>query len=352
MKLSFLQNIKVNEILAKDILDGEGNILLKSGTKLSKSNIHTLRSYNIFLVYIEDNNLSDIHHDKHFSKLKQNTLQKLPKVFDQLVTSDYVSCYDSLNTVEHMIDYIIDEGNINTNLYEVNSYDNYTYIHSVDTSIMSVLLGLSLGLDKKNLKDLGTSAILHDIGKTKIPNSIINKKGPLTEEEFKEIKKHPIYGKEILSKTLLIPTNIINGVAHHHEKVNGTGYPYGLKNDNISEFGKIISICDVFTAVSANRSYRHRFNPNEAYELILSGSGTCFDEELVSTFRKTFSIYPLGSCIKLSNGVEGYVVKQNSNFPDRPIIRVTYDFLSKEPISPYEINLLDSLNITITSIVS
>lgn len=149
----------------------------------------------------------------------------------------------------------------------------------------------------------------------------------------------------------MLSEEVIDGVFNHHERYDGSGYPRGLKGNEISQFGRIISICDVFTAVSANRSYRLRFKPNEAYELILSGSGSMFDPDFVDEFRNTFFIYPLGSCVRLSNGVEGYVVKQNKSFPDRPVIRVIYEKDKANSISPYEIDLLQHNDIIIEEVI-
>ncbi len=151
-------------------------------------------------------------------------------------------------------------------------------------------------------------------------------------------------------KTGLFSEDIIRGVAEHHERIDGKGYPYGLKDEEISTYGKIITVSDVFTAVSANRSYRMKFDPNEAYEFILAGMGTKFDSEVIKKFKENFAIYPLGCGVNLSNGVQGYVIKQNRNFPDRPIIRVVYDMHTNEPVQPYDIDLMKNKSLTIKAV--
>lgn len=350
MRLSLVRSLKDNEILAKNVLSYDGKILLKRGTKITREYISMLIQRSVFFVYVEDELLDDIFEDTHLSNLKELTLQNIPSIFNDVITCNISGVKESMNTINNLIDYIIKQGCVNTNLYEIKNYDNYTYIHCVDTCIMATFLGTNMDYNKTQLRLLGLAAFFHDIGKTKIPSSIINKKDKLTNKEFEQIKLHPFYGKEILSKLDHMPSSVIDGVAQHHEKFDGTGYPFGLKGTEISEFARIISICDVFTAVSANRSYRSRFNPNNAYELILSSSNTHFDKKIVKMFRNTFSVYPLGCCVKLSNGLEGFVVKQNQYFPDRPILRITYD-KNKNKITPYEINLLSNTNITIISVV-
>ena len=351
MKLVFIDHLKGTEVLAKSILNNEGKILLKEGVTLRKELLTSLKNYGIFIIYVKDDNLEDISEDKHLSELKQVTLTNMPNIFSDLVNNNEAEAIKSLGIVNELLDYIVEKENVNTNLYEVKSYDDYTYIHCVDTSIMSSFLGLNLGIKGKELRELGMAAILHDIGKTKVPNNLINKKGPLTEEEFMVVKKHTIFGAEILKKSSLFSKEVIDSVCQHHERVDGKGYPYGLKDKEINYFAKIISICDVYTALSSNRSYRKRFNPNEAYEQILSGAYSSFDYSIVKVFRETFAIYPLGCCLKLSNDIEGYVVRQNKYYPDRPVIRVLYDHITRYPIVPFEIDLLKATNVTVNSIV-
>lgn len=351
MKINFVRNLEPGSVVAKDVLNGEGKILVKEGTELTRANINFLRRNMVLYIYIEDSALEDINTDPKLDKLKQNTLAQMPSIFFNISSGDYMKSKESVETVENLIDYMIENESLNTNVYEIRSFDNYTYIHCLDTAIMAAFMGISMNYKSSKIRDLCISALFHDIGKIKISNEIINKNGKLTDKEFKEIKKHPLYGKEIIKNSPFSTDEIIRGVYEHHERIDGEGYPQGLKGSEISKFGKIISICDVFTAVSANRSYRKRFSPNEAYELILSGAGTKFDEELVQKFRNLFYIYPLGACVKLSNGVEGYVVRQNKYFADRPVIRVIYDAETKLPIHTYEIDLLDNTDIIIESII-
>lgn len=352
MKLTFVNNLEGSEVLAKNILRDDGKVLLMAGTKLTTEFIRKLRNFGIFFVYIQHDALSNITDDKRLNELKEEALKTLPHIFNDLINHDEKNLRNSLLVVGNLVDYIIETGAVNINLYEVKTYDNYTYIHSVDTCIMACFIGMTVNLDKEELKELAVAAILHDIGKTKISNQIINKKTPLTNTEFIEIKKHPIYGEEILRTSDSLSECIIKSVLEHHERIDGKGYPKGLIGDQIHKFAKIISISDVYTAVSANRSYRSKFTPSEAYELILSGSGTMFDSEIVNSFRKTFAIYPLGCCIRLSSGMEGLVVKQNKYFPDKPVIRVLYDSKTSNPLPYYEIDLLTNLNLVIESVVT
>lgn len=351
MRFELVRNLKGDEILGKTLFDEYGKVLLPSGAKLNIPYINRIKQSGFYYIYIEDKELDDIKEDKKIHELKQSTIEKLPSIFTSIMQGDVDTIKESFKIVGSLAEYIAEEGDVNTNLYEISKYDNYTYIHCVDTAIMSIFLGRSLNLKKEELTELGISAILHDIGKIKISNGIINKKEPLTEEEFEEIKNHPAYGYEILKEAGVNNKNILRAVAEHHERIDGQGYPNGISGDKISYYAKIISVCDVFTALSANRSYRERFNPNEAYEYIISNASIMFESNIVQKFKENFYIYPLGCCVKLSNGVEGYVVKQNKYFPDRPIVRVKYDHITKEKITNYEIDLLTTYNTIIESLV-
>lgn len=348
MRFELVRNLKGNEVLAKDLFDAYGKVLLSVGTVLNISQINRIRQNGYSYIYIKDENLDDIKYDNNVETLKQKTIRRLPNMFQSVINGNKESLKESFKTIYDLTDYIIKEADINTNLYEISKYDDYTYIHCVDTGIMSIILGRALKMNENDLKELGTSAMLHDIGKIVVPSELINKKGPLTPEEFEEVKKHTVYGYRILKSADMFSDNILEGVLEHHERVDGKGYPIGMKGDQINKFAKIISLCDVFTAISANRSYRSRFSPNEAYEFILSNVNSMFDEQIVDNFRKNFYIYPVGVRVRLSNKLEGYVIDQNTSFPDRPIIRVNNNYEGTKK-NFYDIDLLSNLTITIES---
>lgn len=354
MRLEFIDRVKEEEVLGRNIYTSEGNILLRVGTKLNRIYIEKLKKIGVLYIYIEDSRLDDVgEEDKQLLDLKSLTMKNMSKILKNICKkSSEREVRSSFKIIEDLIDYVIEMRDVNKYIYNIQSYDDYTYSHSIDTGIMATFLGEEVsGFNESELKDLGIGAILHDIGKTRVPISIISKKGSLNSEEYDEIKKHPIYGKKILEKNFFISDNVIKVVTEHHERVDGTGYPYGLQGINISKFGKIISVCDVYDSIMSNRCYREKFAPNDAYELILSGSGTIFDTKIVEGFKNTFSVYPLGSCVRLSNGIEGYVVKQNQGFPDKPVIRILYDTDTKNPIQFYEIDLVKSLNVVIKNVV-
>lgn len=353
MKLEVINRLKGDEILGRNIFTNDGRVLLRAGTKLNGGYINKMKEMGVFYVYVEDERLEDVEvEDEHISLLKQSTMESMSKIMkntamvsDKKVMSQYVK------TVEDLIGYISESKEITKSLYDIQTHSNATYVHSISVCIMSAIIGQGMRMDSSTIKELGVAAILHDIGKTQLSKNIIEKQGNLTGEELNQYKEHPYLGAMLLKKNIRMSDNIIKGVQQHHERVDGKGYPYGLTGKSINKFARIICVSDVYDTITNSKDYKKAFSPNDAYELILAGSGTIFDEEVVQSFRKSFSVYPLGCCVKLSDGVEGYVVRQNQNFPDRPVIRVIQDVETKEDIDPYEINLVRSTNLVITSIV-
>ena len=351
MRLEFIDKIKENDVLGKSILTSDGKILLRAGVILTGTYIKKLKSLGVFYIFVEHHRLDDVPSENlALIKLKQNAMKSMSRVYRNVSVNNN-DINDSIRSVEELVQNLMETDFIGEGLYDIRTYDNYTFVHSLDTCIMATVLGLSLKYNESKLVDIGISSVLHDIGKTKVPIKIINKKGPLTKEEFIEVKKHPIYGAEILKKNIHISDKVIDGVMQHHERVDGNGYPYGLSERKIGSIGKIICVCDTYDAISNDRVYRKKFSPVDAYELIMAGSGTIFDQKVVSEFKKSFSIYPLGSCLKLSSGVEGYVIRQNVNFPDRPILRVLYDYRTREPLPSYEIDLIKNPSLTVIKMV-
>lgn len=158
--------------------------------------------------------------------------------------------------VDNFIDIILHDNCAVESLMKITAHDYYTHTHSINVSIYTLSLGSFLGITGKDLEVLGMSAILHDLGKSKIDYEIINKNGKLTDDEFIQMKQHPALGHEIALKLGIEDERILSGIRHHHEKIEGGGYPDNLKEDQISQFARIIGVCDVFDALSTKRSYK------------------------------------------------------------------------------------------------
>ncbi|SKA90445.1 HD-GYP domain, c-di-GMP phosphodiesterase class II (or its inactivated variant) [Caloramator quimbayensis] len=352
MRLISLERAKAGDILAQRIFGVDGCLLLREGVALNNKYINKLIDLGIVYVYIEDGNLEDIKPlDPEFLEVKTEAIKSLSKVFSKIQHTGSVDIKNTLSAITDIVEYLIENKEINsTYLLELKTFDNYTYIHSLNTCVLSLFYGVQMSYSKPMLMDLGAGALLHDIGKTKIPVEIINKNGKLTDNEYDIMKTHPELGYEMVKNIDYINERGKTIVLEHHERIDGRGYPFGLKGDKISKYGRIACISDVYDAIVSDRVYRKGFAANEAYEFILANGGTFFDIELVNIFRNNFSLYPLGACVRLSNGIEGFVVGHNKGFPDRPTVRILYDEKGRK-ISPYEINLVETIDIGIESLV-
>ena len=224
------------------------------------------------------------------------------------------------DTAGKLIDNIRTNDDVLVNIDNLKSYDDYTYHHSLCVAVVAIAIGIELGFDERRQIELGLCGMLHDIGKTHIPHDIINKSDKLTSEEFELVKKHPSEAAEIIFKKGIISQAVYDGILSHHEKFDGSGYPNHLAGKSIPLYGRILTVADVFDALTSNRSYRRACAPSEAVEYIMGGIGTQFDEEIVKAFLKKVAPYPVGAIVQLSNGERGIVMQNNTDWPLRPVV--------------------------------
>lgn len=349
MRLIGMISAKPGDILGETVLTQDGSIMLRQGVILTRRYIDKLVELGIGYVYIEDDLLEDIKpQDPKFLEIKSGVVKLLSKSF---VNLQYNEAKPELNStvqiITDMVEYLLSNKEItNNHLTEIKTHDNYTYVHSLNTCVIALFFGVQMSYPRSMLVDLGVGALLHDIGKTKIPKSILNKTTRLTEEEYGVMQQHSMLGYELTENLNYISERSRRIILEHHERIDGSGYPRGINGKRINKLAKIAAISDVYDAIVSDRVYRKGISGNEAYEFILGGAGTFFDWELVSIFKNNFSIYPLGVCVKLSNGLEGFVVRDNKGFPDRPIVRITYNSEGRA-IEPIEIDLVEKIDVCI-----
>lgn len=276
------------------------------------------------------------------------------KFVENIMKSYFRDCSFNMNQVTAIVILIMDEllssGNILSNLSQIKSVDDYTFEHSVNVCILSLLAGIGLGYGMSQLKDLATGALLHDIGKLKVPAEILKKPQKLTPEEFEEIKKHTEYGYEILKNNKNI-SKVSAFIAYgHHERFDGTGYPLQLKGDNIHQYARIVAVADVYDALTSDRVYRKKVRAHEVVEYILSLSVNQFDRDAVKSFISYIALYPVGTGVVLNTKACGLVVKANRNLPTRPIVRIIFDEHNMMVAAKKEVDLSVVSNLFISDI--
>jgi HD-GYP domain-containing protein (c-di-GMP phosphodiesterase class II) len=217
-------------------------------------------------------------------------------------------------------------------LISLKSFDDYTYTHCLNLSALGVLLGNSAGLDENEMLLVGMAGILHDTGKCLLPKDIIHKPGPLTTAEMEEVKRHPQLGHEYLSRQAEIPDSVLRAVLEHHERLDGKGYPGGLAGSAIHPFSSIISVVDIYDALTTDRVYRSRISPHQALRTLYNMRGQAFPEELVDLLIKRLGIFPAFSLVQLRNGCFACVTRQNPGKPMHPEVMVLCD-RDKRPLS-------------------
>ncbi len=206
----------------------------------------------------------------------------------------------------------------------------YIYTLAVSVTFLAIVTGITLGYGDHRLVNLGVGALLHDIGMVRVPNYITEKKGSLTPDEYNRIKTHPLYGYRIITKELELTSEIATIALQHHETFDGSGYPRKTKGSDIAEYARIVSICDVFVAMTKERSYRESHLSYNAMKNILSESNRKYDPYIVKIFLSNMAIYPVGSIVQLNNNVIGRVISANPELPLRPKVSVLVDELGEK----------------------
>jgi len=240
-------------------------------------------------------------------------------------------------------DSILQNENALVLLSQLKQHDEYTIRHSINVCILALLFAKYIGLEKGQLRDLGVGALLHDIGKMSLPKSILNKPGPLTESEFKKVQQHPECGYLILEHYHALPTAALEAVRSHHERIDGSGYPHGLLEKQISLFPLIVSIVDVYDAITTNRSYHSGISPHEALKLMYENEMGAYPKTLMDTFIQCLSIFPIGSIVQLDNDEIGIVVTVNRNKHLFPIVLLVLD-AKRRPYYPRLLCNLETMN--------
>lgn len=343
-----IESIQMGLKLARTIFSSDGGVLLAQGVELKESYIERLRNHGINEIYLEDEISVDIEVDDVVEAETRNEAVVLVK---KMMSSYHFSPTVDVEEVKIMVNKLLDEllgnGDILYNLSEIKSVDDYTFEHSVNVCILSLITGIGLGFDLQKLRELGVGAMLHDIGKLCIPREILKKPSQLTVEEFEEIKKHTILGYELLKKSDRVDLTSAYIAFGHHERFDGSGYPLQLKNENIQINARIVAVADVYDALTSDRVYRKKLKPNEVYEYITSLGVNHFDPRVIENFVKYVTIYPIGTGVLLNSRERGIVVRDNRSMPTRPVVRIVYDDRMKRQSIMKEINLSEQTNVFI-----
>lgn len=227
--------------------------------------------------------------------------------------------------VDDMIQSVARNHDALVSLSKLRACDEYTYTHCINVAVIAVAFGQFLGLAPDKLKSLGLSGLFHDLGKARVPLEVLNKPGKLTDEEFSVIKAHPLRSYQMLKERRAVGPDVLRGIVEHHEKHNGQGYPRGLSGDQISLFGRILALADIYDAITSRRVYKESISPSKSLKIMYGMKDQTFPASMLVAFIKFLGVYPVGSLVRLSDGSCGVVCESNPYRAHEPVVKVAFD---------------------------
>lgn len=332
MQKHLLHRVSPGAIIAQDIYGEDGVLLLKKGSAYRPHYTTRFKEAGVHEVYIEEDgfmskeSINEIRtslklNDIIYERTKLHAQAQIKKMMVRFKSLGHSDIRRISKVVEDIIDQLFNQKDFVFSLSQLRAVDDYTYHHSVNVGVLSLIIGIELGLDQSALLKLGMGAILHDIGKVMIPDELLNKPTRLTPEEYAEVKKHTVYGYKIMKEAGMSEESAQIAL-HHHEKYDGSGYTYGLQRTKIPLFARIVAVADVYDAMSNDRVYQKRSTPDKVYREITHLGDKHFDKDIMECFAKHICIYPTGTGVILNSGHRGIVLEQNKLYPESPIIRV------------------------------
>lgn len=335
-----LKECEAGQKLAQDIYTRQDTLLVARGTEITPRLIERLRRECIQTVIIEAENGSEEPagespgevpgptesptqagrpHSLELVKIKQN-LARTKYILEEVTQGRSLPLEVAQVVAQEVCEIINDNSYIYSDLMKLRTKDSYTYEHSLGVCFNTTALARNLVLTREELWEVSLSALLHDIGKAQIPDEILKKPDPLTDEECELIKLHPTIGYQLVMQALK-NEDVAAGVLHHHEREDGSGYPLGIGSEEIHRYAKLINISDTFDAIISERAYRPRGTPFKAFGELWRNLEK-FDYGTYVSFIRLFSQYYIGSKITLNTGHQGYIVQIDIEEPGRPLVRV------------------------------
>ncbi len=332
-----------NEVLSEDIYDLEGSVLVGKNASITPYIIEKLESSRIMSVPVYpsiDETLGT--NDLNFNGVYKEGVLALKEIINCLVIGEDIDSEQIKEISNTLYEEIQNNNLILDQIKKFKSENKYTYNHSVNVALYSLLIGKWIGLNEMEMKKVVKAGLLHDIGKTKIAPEIISKKGKLTKKEFETIKTHSEIGYEMSKAIPNIDEDVRQAILSHHEREDGSGYPCGLKGNKINLYAKILAIADVYDALTSERVYKDKSTPFEAIEEFRKMGIHSFDIKILNIFFKSIIQYYVNSKVKTNNGEVGEIVFIPPNDITKPVIRLENSY----------VELSRNRNIKIVEIVS
>lgn len=334
------QQLHSGMVIDQTITDKAGRTLVEKGSALDDFQIEGLLRLGVTEIYVqEDGGFGDDMGEIVITQEVQETIEKtrvedkarvqlnesvkkrvsegIQFLFNNTSGEEFAETTDSI--AGELMRAISENDAIAVDISALKVSDEYTFKHSVDVSTMAMIIAKKHGLNEEMVREIGIAGLLHDMGKSKIPNEVLNKPGRLTDDEFALMKKHAIFGYQILKEKNTFNDRILMGVLQHHEKLNGKGYPMGVTAEKIHLYARIIAMADIYDALVTERPYKKGFSPRDAVEMIMAMTEE-LDIDVMRSFLGSVILYPVDSIVNLSNGEKARVVANSPDYILRPTV--------------------------------
>lgn len=368
MRFVPIKHLEGTETLAVNITTAKQQTLVRKGTVLTEKIIGRIKRYGIQSVYVEtemDESTEDVDLVKDViqPEVRSQSVHNIMKAIDRFqsrVVQEKKSLkygdagqglYEGIKDISSdLIHEIMLSKNARIMMNDIKTSSDYHYKHSVNVAVLSLIIGTELGLNTTDLENLAFGALLSDLGVNQIDASILNKESALSDEEHVRLKKHVEESYLFLNNNTTLNAHVKSIVMHHHERVDGSGYPKGLTGDQIHPLAKIVMIADVYDALTSDRPHRPAYNQHEAIEYIMAHAHNHFDFKIANIFARKIMPYPVGTYVKLSNNQQGIILKNNPQHPLRPIVR-TFGKSKYDDSNAVKLDLLNNNNVIIEKII-
>ncbi|MFD0696854.1 HD-GYP domain-containing protein [Paenibacillus sp. GCM10027628] len=323
MRYVHLDSVEPGQYLGRTIFSSNGAVLLSEGVQLTVYMINTLNRIGVTMIYIKDPNLEDIEIPEVISdETKRAVMMRMSETFDTIRSGKDFNSRSMSISINTLLDEIMKNKDVLVQLSDIRTQDNEKYVHATNVCMMSVLVGINMGMNATQLKELAIGALLHDVGKVEL----------ITDDTSTDPKKHHTWrGFELIKNKREFSLLIAHVAFQHHEALDGSGVPRGLMSEEIHLYAKITAVANMYDNLLFDVSSGRRMLPHEACEHMMALAGTKLDRDVLIEFLKIVSIYPTGASVRLSTRESGVVVGQHRGLPSRPIVRVVkQDALDKE----------------------
>lgn len=334
-------SLKPGVKLGKDVFSYDGQLLLPAGTTIAQEHLDTFMRRDISELFIMEAS-PRIKSEKKFTDVYTNSLDIVKTFMVEAKLGKNLEFTEISDTVDMLLEQVFDEIDLFKQMRIMKTKDDYLFTHSVNVSLLCILIGRWLKCDNATIKNLGIAGLLHDIGKIYIKDEILNKPDKLTNEEFEVMKKHPLLGYNlVVSNDQFSNSEIANAVLAHHERLDGSGYPIGGDRPRIGFYASVVAVADVYDAITSSRIYSAKQSPYTAAEILWHESFGKLDPKISKVFYDRIANFYIGNEVLLSNHEKGVVVFIDPYQPTRPIVMVGDKFY----------NLVTNRNITILEVV-